>query len=131
MAGTFEELRGELHRIDGRSYTAYKDLQGRAHDREGEVEFTLHVDHVQGDPFAAPSRMRVRVPRAVAGFPEWTDASEPRRIGLETFLAKAFARECGRASARSGSGKSGMFGMDTPGQEVLQRTAVMLDGVAV
>lgn len=128
---TFEELRNELSRIDGRSYGAYKDIQGQAYESDGGVEFTLHVDHVQGDPFASPSRMRVRVPRAVAGFPEWCDASVSRRIGLETLLAKGFARECGRGSKRSGSGKSGMFGMDTPGQEVLMRTAVMLDAECV
>ena len=44
-------LRTALHAIDGRSYKAYKDLRG-AYDCNG---FALHIDHVQGDPFAAPS----------------------------------------------------------------------------
>ena len=52
-------LRTALHAIDGRSYKAYKDLRGAYHF-DG---FALHIDHVQGDPFAAPSRLRVEVPQ--------------------------------------------------------------------
>jgi hypothetical protein len=28
----------------------------------------LFIDHVQSDPFAAPSRVRIRVPQSLAGF---------------------------------------------------------------
>lgn len=120
-----EELREKLYRIDGRSYKAYKDIQGGRFAFEGAAAFELIVDHVQGDPFASPSRMRVRVPRSVAGFPEWAVSSASRRAGLETLLAKAFGDASRAASFRAGSGKSGMFGIDTPGQEVLVRTAVL------
>ncbi|MDP9374388.1 MAG: ABC-ATPase domain-containing protein, partial [Chloroflexota bacterium] len=54
-----EELRAELARIDRRPYPAYKDLRGAY--ALGTV--TLFIDHIQGDPFAAPSRVRVRLPR--------------------------------------------------------------------
>lgn len=47
-----------LDRIDGRGYKAYKELQGR---RFKFPCFTLIVDHVQGDPYASPSRIRTRV----------------------------------------------------------------------
>ena len=124
MSAGFDSLLGELGRLDGRSYRAYKDLQGRAYHGENDVPFSLHLDHVQGDPFAAPSRFRIRIGRSHAGFPEWCDRSTPRRIGLESFLAKSFSSECRRSSSRSGSGKSGHFGIDTPGQEVIERSAV-------
>ncbi|MFV1995794.1 MAG: P-loop domain-containing protein, partial [Verrucomicrobiales bacterium] len=127
MMQSFDDLQAELYRIDGRSYKAYKDFQGKIYACDGPCAFTLHVDHVQGDPFASPSRLRVRVSRGAAGFPDWADLGGARRVGLETFLAKAFARECARVSSRSGSGKSGMFGIDTPGQEVIERTAIRME----
>jgi hypothetical protein len=113
---SIEELRQEMFRIDGRGYGAYKDIQGGRFEEPGDAGFTLHVDYVQGDPFAGPSRMRVRVSAEVAGFPDWTRSSDSRRVGLETYLAKAFSAACRNASTRAGSGKSGMFGIDCPGR---------------
>lgn len=109
-----------LHRIDGRGYKAYKEIRGSYEFSD----FTLSIDYVQGDPFAAPSRMHVRVPQPVAQFPAWTFANDSRRIGLENYLATAFAAACRTASERSGSGKSGLLAVDAPGQEVLERTAI-------
>ena len=51
------DLKRELDRIDGRGYKSYKDLEGQ-YDFD---KFILSIDHVQGDPFAAPSRIRVIV----------------------------------------------------------------------
>jgi predicted ABC-class ATPase len=51
------ELKRILRRIDGRGYKAYKDIEGEY----GFHEYILLVDHVQGDPFASPSRVRVKV----------------------------------------------------------------------
>lgn len=48
-----EDLRSRLRSIDHRSYPAYKDLKGQ-YDFGN---YTLSIDHVQGDPFAAPSRL--------------------------------------------------------------------------
>lgn len=52
-------------RIDGKGYKAYKEI-------EGSFDFglfTLHIDHVQGDPFAAPSRLRFYILLSKTGFP--------------------------------------------------------------
>ncbi len=113
-------LQGILRRIDGRGYGAYKELQGK---RFSFPFFTLYVDHVQGDPFAAPSRFRVRVPQRIAEFPPHTYHNRSREIALRDFLTRAFARAARRASERRGSGKSGQIFVDTPGQEVLERTS--------
>ena len=51
------DLKRELIRIDGKGYKAYKDLEGQYDFKD----YILSIDHVQGDPFAAPSRVRVIV----------------------------------------------------------------------
>ena len=118
-----EDLRRTLARIDGRGYKAYKDIAGRYRfDR-----FELHIDHVQGDPFASPSRVRVRVPGEVAGLPEALYGSEIRRIALEDFLARAVRRSIRRVvKGARGTGKSGLVRIDAGGQEVIERTAVVI-----
>ncbi len=115
-----DELRRTLFRIDGKGYKAYKDIEG-AYDMGW---FELHVDHVQGDPFAAPSKVRVRVPMHRAGFPGDLFRNRVRRTALEDFTARRVHRAIGEASRHiQGSGKSGFTSIDAGGQEVLERTA--------
>jgi predicted ABC-class ATPase len=124
---THNDLRRILNRIDGKGYPAYKDIQGK-YEFPG---FTLLVDHVQGDPFAAPSRLRVRVPQGVAGYPPDTYSQPSRSIALADFLTRAFDAACSRSSGRRGSGKSGLIAIDRPGQQVLERTSMLVDEEAV
>ncbi len=115
-----EDLRGALRRIDGRGYKAYKDVRG-AYEL-GDV--LLFIDHVQGDPFAAPSKLRLRVPDGVAGLPAELFAGRVRQVALEDFLARLAARAIRRGEGRRrGSGKSGIVQIDAGGQQVLERTA--------
>ena len=118
---TSEDLTGILRRIDGAGYRAYKEIRGR-YSFPG---FTLSIDHVQGDPFAAPSRLSVIVPQSEARFPEETFRGKSRAVALASHLADAFAAAARNAAAHRGSGKSGLIEIDRPGQEVLERTAVI------
>ncbi|HEY8531514.1 MAG TPA: ABC-ATPase domain-containing protein, partial [Limnochorda sp.] len=121
---TGDDLRRELARIDGRSYPAYKEIAGQYDFGR----FTLIIDHVQGDPFASPSRMRIRRPCAVMGLPEWATSSPARRVATGDWIARRVAgylAEFYRPSRR-GSGKSGLIAIDAPGQEILARTAVLV-----
>ena len=61
-----EELRYLLEKIDHRGYPAYKETRG-SYRFPG---FILDIIHVQGDPFASPSRVAVRLFGREAGFPE-------------------------------------------------------------
>jgi predicted ABC-class ATPase len=116
-----ERLRTTLRRIDGRGYGAYKDLKG-SYALPG---FALHVDHVQGDPFAAPSRVRVRVAAAEAGFPSDLTADRTRRVALADFLARAVAHAIrARPQGRRGMGHSGEIGICPATQQVIERSAV-------
>ena len=79
-----EELVGKLRRLDGRGYKAYKKLTGNYRF----PDWTLYIDHVQGAPFAAPSKMRLRVPQDGAKLPPPLFDDRVRRIGLQDFLAR-------------------------------------------
>ncbi len=118
---TFEDLFQTLNRIDHKGYKAYKDIEGAY---QGD-EYELFVDHVQGDPFAAPSRFRVRVENT---FPAWTFEQKSREVALRDFMARAFHRAAQKyVKGNRGSGKSGTISIDHPGQEILERTAVLID----
>ena len=54
---TGEELKNLLRQIDHKSYKAYKEVKG-TYRMPG---YVLIVDHVQGDPFATPSRVRLLI----------------------------------------------------------------------
>lgn len=118
-----EGLERTLKRIDRRGYKAYKDIAGAYRF----PSFMLHIDHVQGDPFAAPSRLRVVVGHDEAGFPPDTYHTKSRRIGLADFLLRRFDAECRAVASRRGTGKSGLVTIDRPGQEILERTAVIVN----
>lgn len=119
---TAQQLQSTLHHLDGKSYKAYREIRGQ-YAFEG---FDLSIDHVQGDPFAAPSRVRVRIQNT---FPDWAQANKSRRIALCDYLNRQFSRACRRFSkGNRGSGKSGAVFIAQPGQEILERTSVVLRG---
>ncbi|MFW6380305.1 MAG: ABC-ATPase domain-containing protein [Halorhodospira sp.] len=107
-----EQLQATLQRIDGRGYKAYKDIEGR-HAFPG---FTLMVDKVQADPFAAPSRLRAVVSWRQAGLPDSAWASPARRQAARDYLARAFRRAAAREEA---------VRIDAGAQTVLDRSAVL------
>jgi len=120
---TFDDLRNTLARIDGRGYKAYKDLAGCfAH-----TSFTLFIDHVQGDPFATPSKIRVRVPSTAAAIPPELFSNKTRRIALQDFLIRSVDASIRvNCQGHRGIGKSGLMSIDVGGQEVLERTAMVV-----
>lgn len=120
---TDDELRRILRRIDGRGYKTYKDISGSYQCGY----FTLSVDHVQGDPFAAPSRMSVQISLLEADFPSDLYSSRIKRTAFEDFLARAFRVAIRRhAKQRRGTGHSGRFEIDCGGQEVLERNSILV-----
>lgn len=121
---TMRDLEDILSRIDHRGYPAYKQLRGQ-YDLQG---LTLSIDHVQGDPFAAPSKLSVWVAHEVAGFPKSLWDQPHRRVAFEDFLLRRFERALSRRSYEAGgSGKSGLLATSRPGPEVLARSAAEVD----
>ena len=83
---TENELRENLRAIDGAGYKAYKGLKGEYDFGD----YTLYIDSVQADPFASPSRLRVRMYKDKAGFPDDTYSNRSREIALRDFITRKF-----------------------------------------
>lgn len=115
-----QDLKRLLESVDHKSYPAYKSAQG-SYDFK---DYILSIDHVQGDPFASPSKVSVFVPRKINAFPsEYTDRPW-KKTALEDYLLRCFSQEISRFNFKAkGSGKSGLIATSRPGQEVLERTA--------
>ncbi len=125
---TQQELRSQLRQIDHKGYKAYKVL-------EGEYDFgtyRLCIDHVQGDPFASPSRVRI-VYFNRGSIPGEYLGEKHRRIAVEDTLLRRLHRALGecRDRDRKGSGKSGLVTACRTGQEILERTAMHVTAEAI
>jgi predicted ABC-class ATPase len=117
-----ERLAAILERLDGRGYKAYRDIEGHWQFDD----FSLFVDRVQSDPFAAPSKLRMRVDLDLVHLPHDALENRVRKIATAAWLARTFHRTLDDLQwSQSGTGKSGQITIDAGGPEVLERTAVV------
>ena len=139
-----EQLRRVLARIDGQPYAAYRDLTG-AYDFGA---FRLEVQHVQPDPYAPATRLSVAAPVRIAGLESADLRDTVRRVGAEDWLLRRLAAALARAADAEGaahpaplSGQgpvarpsdeealpAGCLRVLVPGQQVLERSALMMRG---
>ncbi len=120
-------LRDRLISLHHQSYPAYKTLKG-SYSFPG---FTLRIDHIQGDPFAAPSRVRVIVPQAIAQFPSHLWAIPCRAIALSDYLTRQFYQATDSLDSPGGSGNSGLVQIIRPSQAILNRSAARISEAGV
>ncbi|MCB2342256.1 ABC-ATPase domain-containing protein [Clostridium estertheticum] len=117
-------LKMEIDKIDGKSYRLYKNL-------EGEYDFgsfVLCIDHVQGDPFASPSRIRVIVDQNISKFPKEIFDNKIKNIAVADFLTREFYYNINKCSQKVfWSGKSGLIAISKCPQEILDRTSIIID----
>ncbi|WP_273117671.1 ABC-ATPase domain-containing protein [Actinomyces dentalis] len=115
--GLLADLVDHLHALDGRSYAAYKAIVGRYAAPEGWV---LHVDRVQPDPYAPPTRIHVDVPADLPGLEVLAERAlletADRRLAVGDFLTREL---------RAGFGGTALS-IAAPGQEILERSSVLL-----
>lgn len=117
-----EDLKKELIKIDHKSYGMYKTL-GNSYSFGN---YILHIDHVQGDPFASPSRLRFEVKKERHGFPEEYYKEKHRRLALEDQVLRRFLYQLRQIDKSfMGSGKSGRITTCPANQTVQERIAVI------
>ncbi|RKQ28658.1 ABC-ATPase domain-containing protein [Oceanobacillus halophilus] len=123
-----KKLFQQLKQLDNKGYKAYKSLQGQYHFHN----YILYIDYVQGDPFASPSKIRVVIPKEKRVIrSEWFDTKQ-RKVAVEDAIARAVGKAIYKEHTFiKGSGKSGQILFDTPGQEVLERSAVQINREAI
>ena len=119
----YKELEKILFSMDGKSYSAYKSLKGEYKF----PKYVLAIDHIQSDPYAPPSRMRIIMDRKISRIPyELTDTKE-KNIAVSDFLTRNFYKEIQKnGNDSSGTGGSGRIFIDRCGQEILERTSVLI-----
>ena len=106
--------------LDGKPYGLYKSLAERTWDFG---DFVLEFIHVQGDPYAPPSRVLLRAKLATLGYaPEWGSDFE-RRLALSDFLM----RRLGREVQEKYPGKDAAVVFDSAGPEMLVRNCLWID----
>lgn len=121
---TQDNLQNLLFRIDGKGYKAYKDIKGKYKFKN----YTLSIDSVQGDPFAAPSKGRIIVSQEASKFPEDLFNKPYKNIAVCDFITRLFSNNIWKYYSKvKGSGKSGLLTIDKPGQEILPRTSAVID----
>ncbi|WP_029915771.1 ABC-ATPase domain-containing protein [Pelobacter seleniigenes] len=119
-----DRLQELLQRIDGKGYPHYKQLTGSYDFRS----FRLIIDHVQGDPFAQPSRISIRLRSDQHGIPGHFHDSRIRQTAVEDWLARATHSAIGRlVKGQRGTGLSGTLAIAVNGQKVLRRNALLID----
>ena len=83
-----KEFHSRLRKIDGKPYGVYKSLSETVW-RYG--DFQMEWTHVQGDPHASASRVRLLASPAELGIPrDFTDTAE-KRFALSDFLMRRLA----------------------------------------
>jgi predicted ABC-class ATPase len=120
---TLQDLERTLLRIDRAGFRAYGEIEGAW---TGE-HLTLEIEHVQADPFATPSRLRLRLEPQLHGIPDELWENVPRRTALCDFLLRRFAASAGGFPRPGGTGHSGQVLVDAGGAEVLPRSGCDID----
>ena len=116
-----QKLIAKLQNLQNKSYSAYKSIKG-IYDYG---IFQLRIDHVQGDPFAAPSRISLITSEDHHQFEAHYWKNKDRQIAFEDFLTRQTKRACKQlGSKQRGSGKSGLIAICCNEQQVLPRNAM-------
>jgi predicted ABC-class ATPase len=118
-----DRLSSALEAIDGKGYGAYKQIAG-SYDFG---DHTLHVDYVQGDPFASPSRLHAVFPPEITCLPDSVLQPAVRRVAAADFLNRRLHGELRSISRDRGSGRSGAVRILRPGQCILERSSLQID----
>ena len=103
-------MESTLRSLDRASYGAYKSLIGRWEIGTSSCPISVFLDNIQSDPYAPPSKVRVRISQSIALYPEKWTRTKTRKIALEDFLARRIHTLLGGAGLDQASVGGGWHG---------------------
>ena len=106
--------------LSGKNYGLYKSLAEKPWDFG---DFVLEFIHVQGDPYAPPSRVILKAALSTLGYASEWGGSFERRLALSDFLY----RKLGRLVQERFPGKDAAVLFDSAGPEMLVRNSLWID----
>lgn len=110
----------EIKKLKKKNYGAYKMI-GHAY-KQADIEYCLY--HVQGDAYASPSRMEIKVPIDELNLPAtWLDF---QAIPFCDFLHRELFKILAEKSESRGDGNSGQYFSPKPLHQIVARSAVQL-----
>ncbi|PMH41420.1 isopentenyl-diphosphate delta-isomerase [Vibrio sp. 10N.286.49.B3] len=107
-----DQLTAKLKKLEKQNYRAYQQIKGQ-YDF---TDFDLHIDYVQGDPYASASRFRALRPWSLTGLAWLQEKSPAYQVAARDFLARSFAEFAKQEASVS---------IALTGQTVLDNTAVV------
>ncbi|PTH31367.1 ATPase [Staphylococcus arlettae] len=110
-----------LQSLDGQKYGAYKRLA----DTYAYDNFQLAIDHIQADPYAPPSKVRIIINKVTTGIPEHLVDTKLKRIATSDFLTRNIYNEIHKLTKQQGKSHSTIM-IDSCGPEILERSAVTI-----
>ncbi|ORZ31073.1 hypothetical protein BCR44DRAFT_1503128 [Catenaria anguillulae PL171] len=123
-AASSSDLVQLLNSLDRQQYGAYKQLYDLTYRFPA---FSLRFLHIQGDAYAPPSSIEIKVPHSIAQFPAALYSSAIRKLALADFLNRHLATNLlatnrTRAAAGWAGPKGGSFSILQPSSYVLERS---------
>jgi predicted ABC-class ATPase len=117
-----KKLHHKINLIDGHNYGKYRTLHGKYNLAGMDMEFL----HIQSDPYAPASRISVSATPQTLGIPKSFVQSRKHCIALADYLLRSLSSILLTQSEPVGTGNSGSFSILTPGQEILEQTALQI-----
>ncbi|MEZ9363039.1 P-loop domain-containing protein [Vibrio sp. 10N.286.49.E11] len=107
-----DQLTAKLKKLEKQNYRAYQQIKGQ-YDF---ADFELHIDHIQGDPYASASRFRATRAWSLTGLDWLKEKSYEYQVAARDFIARSFSEFAKQESTVS---------IALTGQTVLDSTSVV------
>ncbi|MCG9557655.1 ABC-ATPase domain-containing protein [Vibrio kanaloae] len=107
-----DQLTAKLKKLEKQNYRAYQQIKGQ-YDF---ADFELHIDHIQGDPYASASRFRATRAWSLTGLDWLKEKSYEYQVAARDFIARSFSEFAKQESSIS---------IALTGQTVLDSTSVV------
>ncbi|ARP40382.1 MULTISPECIES: ABC-ATPase domain-containing protein [Vibrio] len=107
-----DQLTAKLKKLEKQNFRAYQQIKGQ-YDF---ADFELHIDHVQGDPYASSSRFRATRAWSLTGLGWLKEKSYEYQVAARDFIARSFSEFAKQEATVS---------IALTGQTVLDNTAVV------